>query len=250
MIPLKCAHCGHDFEAAKSSYKASIWRGQTNFYCSSECVSNSQRVVLALTCSNCSAVFSRKPSQNKRAKNGFHFCGRKCAVIYLGAKRKQENDSREKTVKPNPACPECNTALVRNEKGRLRCFICLGPTLCRIGNKTKKELFASRTGYQSARSAIQKMARSVFFKAYPTPCCIAISNGKLCGYTKHIEVCHRKDVASFAEDALISEINDLGNMVGLCPTHHWEYDNNKLDVPLAEENEVAGDRLELSTSKV
>lgn len=80
------------------------------------------------------------------------------------------------------------------------------------------------TGYQPARSAIQKMARSVFFAQVQSPSCAS------CGYTTHVEVAHRQAVAAFPETALVREINDLSNLVGLCPTHHWEFDNIGLNI--------------------
>lgn len=112
--------------------------------------------------------------------------------------------------------------------GRWLCVACNRT----IGSCTKGDLFASRTNWQSARSGIQKMARAVFFARNPTPSCVAILSTGPCGYAKHIEVAHRQDVASFPDSALISEINDISNLVGLCPTHHWEFDNQKLDEPL------------------
>lgn len=54
-------------------------------------------------------------------------------------------------------------------------------------------------------------------------CCI------LCGYSKHIDVCHIKDISSFTNESLISEINDLNNLVALCKNHHWEFDHDHLD---------------------
>jgi hypothetical protein len=42
-------------------------------------------------------------------------------------------------------------------------------------------------------------------------------------------VCHRRDVADFPDTATVREINALSNLVGLCPTHHWEFDNGCLD---------------------
>jgi predicted restriction endonuclease len=45
-----------------------------------------------------------------------------------------------------------------------------------------------------------------------------------------VEVAHIKAVSNFSEDSLISEINDISNLIGLCPNHHWEYDNGLLDI--------------------
>lgn len=89
---------------------------------------------------------------------------------------------------------------------------------------TKKELFSNRKNWQSARSSIQKMARNVFFSNNKEPkCCV-------CGYDKHVEVAHIKPVSDFTDETLIKEINSIDNLIGLCPNHHWEYDNGILKI--------------------
>lgn len=89
---------------------------------------------------------------------------------------------------------------------------------------TKKELFENRKNWQSARSAIQKEARKVFFSSNFTPKCA------ICGYDKHVEVAHIKSVSDFSDSATIKEINSIDNLIGLCPNHHWEYDNGILEL--------------------
>lgn len=91
-----------------------------------------------------------------------------------------------------------------------------------ISNKTKGELFANRKNWQSARSAIQKDARKIYFDNNQSPKCA------ICGYTNHIEVAHIKAVSKFTEETPISTINSITNLIGLCPNHHWEYDNGML----------------------
>lgn len=91
-----------------------------------------------------------------------------------------------------------------------------------ISTVTKGSLFNNRKNWQSARSSIQKGARKVFFDNTPNPKCA------ICGYTNHVEVAHIKAVAEFSDETLISEINSLSNLIGLCPNHHWEYDNGIL----------------------
>lgn len=93
-----------------------------------------------------------------------------------------------------------------------------------VGDKTKKELFESRSNWQSARSAIQKNARSIFFENNPNAICA------ICGYDKHIEVAHIKAVSEFNDDTPIKDINSINNLIGLCPNHHWEYDNGILKI--------------------
>ena len=52
----------------------------------------------------------------------------------------------------------------------------------------------------------------------------------ICGYNKHIQVCHIRSVSSFSDDSLITEINAKENLIGLCPNHHWEYDNGHINL--------------------
>lgn len=87
---------------------------------------------------------------------------------------------------------------------------------------TKGELFSNRANWQSARSSIQKLARKIYFSNNSQPCCA------VCGYNKQIEVAHIKAVSEFNNDITIAEINNIQNLVALCPNHHWEFDNGFL----------------------
>ena len=96
------------------------------------------------------------------------------------------------------------------------------PTKIPIKDRTKGDLFNIRANWQSARSDIQNLAREIYARSdRPKKCFV-------CGYDKTYEVAHIKAVADFDDNALISEINDINNLVALCPNHHWEYDNNLL----------------------
>lgn len=97
-------------------------------------------------------------------------------------------------------------------------------TLTKVELNTKGELFNTRKNWQSARTSIQKGARKIYFINNINPCC------KICGYNNHIEVAHIKAVSEFTEDTPISVINSIENLIGLCPNHHWEYDNGILTI--------------------
>lgn len=86
-------------------------------------------------------------------------------------------------------------------------------------DKTKGELFKERKNWQSARTAIRKLAQKIYLANVKTPKC------SICGYSHHVEVAHIKAVSEFDDNTLISEINSIDNLIGLCPNHHWEYDN-------------------------
>ena len=91
-----------------------------------------------------------------------------------------------------------------------------------ILSMTKGELFANRKNWQSARTAIRKLADSTYKNSNkPRKCAV-------CGYNKHIEIAHIKGVSEFGDENLISEINDINNLVALCPNHHWEFDSGML----------------------
>ena len=86
---------------------------------------------------------------------------------------------------------------------------------------TKGEAFALRKSWQSVRSSIARLAREIYQKSNKPKYCI------VCGYP-HYEVAHIKAVSDFSNDVLISEINSIDNLIGLCPNHHYEYDNGIL----------------------
>jgi len=51
---------------------------------------------------------------------------------------------------------------------------------------------------------------------------------EICGYDKHVQVAHIKSVSSFPDSSTIREVNSRDNVRGLCPNHHWEFDNGML----------------------
>jgi hypothetical protein len=46
----------------------------------------------------------------------------------------------------------------------------------------------------------------------------------ICGYSLHVEVCHKIAINSFDDSIYISEINSKDNLIYLCRNHHWELD--------------------------
>ena len=89
---------------------------------------------------------------------------------------------------------------------------------------TKGEVFGRRKNWQSARSSIRKLAKEIYMEHNECPKC------EICGYDKHVEIAHIKAVSEFDDDVTIREINSIDNLIGLCPNHHWEYDNGILEI--------------------
>ena len=51
---------------------------------------------------------------------------------------------------------------------------------------------------------------------------------KICGYDKHVNVCHIKPISSFLETDSINKVNNIENLEYYCPNHHWEFDHGLL----------------------
>lgn len=100
------------------------------------------------------------------------------------------------------------------------------PEDLKAAKQTKGELFKKRKNWQSARTAIRKHAARVVKSNNILQQC------KICGYTKFVEICHIKPVKDFDDSCYIQEINDIENLIILCPNHHTEYDNGLLDSDL------------------
>jgi predicted restriction endonuclease len=79
-------------------------------------------------------------------------------------------------------------------------------------------------GRSVGRAKINRDARRNFLAVRGSQDCY------LCGYNKHTEVCHIKAISAFSDDTLVGEINHIGNLVALCPNHHWEFDNGIIDI--------------------
>jgi len=65
-------------------------------------------------------------------------------------------------------------------------------------------------------------SRQVYKKSGKPMMCV------ICGYSKHVDVCHLHPISDFPLTCTISEVNALSNLVTLCKNHHWEFDNDEL----------------------
>lgn len=174
-------------------------------------------------CLNCSGpIVGRKPSETNKMK----FCSISCSTTYNNKKfpkrRGLNKNYKKKCVCGNSikskrkycdACWKVNNSEFR--KGRRMIYESL--------NVKKADLFDKCKNWQSASSSIRNHSRKVYEVSDKPKCC------DICGYTRHFEICHKKSVSDFHDDANVrDEINHIDNLVALCPTHHWELDNGFL----------------------
>lgn len=90
-------------------------------------------------------------------------------------------------------------------------------------NKTLEEATHNRKD-NNRYCNIRSLSRRLYMRSDRPKVC------EVCGYDKHIEICHIMDIAKFPKDTLISEVNDLNNLLALCSNHHWELDNNLIEI--------------------
>lgn len=139
------------------------------------------------------------------------FCSRSCANSY----NNRQFPKKRKTHKLR-CCKHCSTAVIGR---RTTCDTC-NPSYVDWSRLTLSELRAKALYQHSAR--VRQIARNVYRRSNKPKQCI------VCGYDKHYEVCHTRPIQDFPDNTPIAQVNDIDNLVALCPNHHWELDNGLL----------------------
>lgn len=139
------------------------------------------------------------------------FCGRSCSTTHNNL----INPRRRKTKQ----CP-CGVLVLSNRK---YCKDCRNNLYKDWTSITKGDI-KNKAKYQ-VHAYIRQLARTVYRKLNPKPSC------QVCGYTNHVEVCHIKPIKDYDDSTPVATINSEDNLVGLCPNHHWELDNDLLTLP-------------------
>ncbi len=146
------------------------------------------------------------------------------------------------TTNPKYCCKSCSAKhtnkLFPKRKTKKVCIVCNKPVLSYRHNrceehwneykesKHKNKTIGEYRRYKSVadkhpswlHAHVRSFARSWLKHLTKMPCAH-------CGYTKHVELAHIKDVASYPDDTLLSEVNHENNVLPLCPNCHWEFDN-------------------------
>ena len=148
--------------------------------------------------------------------NNPKYCSRSCAAISTN----KLYPKKKRTKK----CKNCGN-LIAGQR-RIYCQSCKNKKFIGLQDKTLKEVICYKHHKSSAFAAVRSRARNIA-KKYGMNSCL------ICGYSKHIEIAHKKAISSFDLSTKLSVVNHHNNLLPLCPTHHWEFDNNQLEAPLA-----------------
>lgn len=169
---------------------------------------------VCLYCGKDIPIGNKTPAEYKRLK----FCSQSCSAIVANKNTKRKIYYCKRCGKPigyghdqcgyKQLCDDCNPFLV-------------DWSVITYGEMKSKRKY-------QVNSRIREIARTLYQKSGKPQKCMN------CGYDKHYEVCHIKGISTHSDDTLISEINDLDNLIALCPNCHWELDHGLLDLQLIE----------------
>lgn len=166
---------------------------------------------MLVKCQCCDKEFNKSLNQIKKGPN--NFCSRSCAAK-INNKKFQKRAPAEfntcmcgkKIRKVSQYCLPCKREVKRIERNSAK-----------IGDKIyDKHKYAK---YSYVRYAARELAKEN-----------GMNSCKNCGYTKCFEICHIKPIHTYSHDSLISEVNDIKNLIALCPNCHWEFDHGDLTI--------------------
>jgi len=142
------------------------------------------------------------------------FCGRSCAASF--------NNTLKPKRQPESLCASCGMPNTKTRKYCKECFLRFmnERSTERWENCTLKEIKGKGSANAGGRYPyIRTLARKKYIESGKPMCC------EECGYDKHVDIAHIKDIRHFDENTFVSEINDIDNLRALCKNHHWEFDN-------------------------
>lgn len=148
------------------------------------------------------------------------FCSKSCAA------KVNNSACPKRKVESQNLCTRCGCRLSRRKGGRktqlcLKCFAYEEVEM--FGSKTKGEViedslnYASKHKYEKIRQHAKRCAKRF---GWQSNAC------ERCGYSIHVELCHKKPIHAFPDDAHLHTINSKANIAFLCPNCHWELDNS------------------------
>lgn len=142
-------------------------------------------------------------------------CSRACSNKFFPRRKKELRKCRrcENRFPGYGTCPACKDEIIANKERFQQ------TTLAELAEAYDNQGVHKSWRYSELRGDAR---RKTDFKS----CTV-------CGYDVHVEVCHIKPISSFPQTATVAEVNDLTNLVGLCPNHHYEFDHGliKLGTP-------------------
>lgn len=73
------------------------------------------------------------------------------------------------------------------------------------------------------RTRVSRIARDTYKASGKPYAC------EICGYENSVDIAHISAVSNFEDNCTLAEVNDIKNLIALCPNHHWEFDKGVLN---------------------
>ena len=202
-VELICSVCNEPYFKTKKQILYSFkTKENANMFCSPKCVGSfkSKQNSTEVQCKNCNKTTIKTNADIKKSKSGFLFCSRSCAGEY-------NNKLIHKRIKTR-TCKYCSKLLHSS-------------TLC-IDHYIERE-----TNINKLKTIKKKDIESSKIRSYNREWNKDLSKKSCakCGYNRHVELAHIKAVSEFCDETEIGVINNPSNILPLCPTCHWEFDN-------------------------
>lgn len=210
--PKICLYCGKVIEVGENQKVADIKRKKfCNQSCNARFSARNRSLKSSLGfCEKCNTPIHYKPSKN----GGYYrrkYCENCLSEVRAKNTSKKQKDKKYKNIKHT------------YKKDSILKITSNTTDVNFIGNLTKEQVFSRSKNWTSARSAISRHARKVYVHSGKPYACYK------CGYDYYTDVCHMLSVADFPNSALISEINNIDNLIRLCKNHHKEKDDGILN---------------------
>ena len=158
--------------------------------------------MIILKCEYCNKEVEKLPNDVRRSKH--HYCSISCSNRHK-PKRKLKNK-----------CKDCQT-LIRSSSTYCRLCLDIIKSKCTDNSKLSNTFRPGSNKYGSVRSR----AKALYSSLRQNGC-------QICGYSKHVEICHIKPISEFSEDTIVKDINHCSNITLLCRNCHWELDHGMI----------------------
>jgi len=199
-INLICDTCKKHFERPMYTYRANQKVGQNHFYCCRQCQPKPTKPLH--TCQECANLTSN-------AK----YCSRTCATKAIGKKTKESG------IRCKGKCKLCKKKISSQRTYCEQCYKEQGFKKD-YDKMTLEDCKKRGSNLYHAVIRVHARKRAQVFGL--------LDKCRVCNYSIFVECCHIKSIASYPINTLISVVNDITNLVGLCPNHHAEFDKGLL----------------------
>lgn len=175
-------------------------------------------------CKNCGEFFASFKSKGKYAL----FCTKHCARMYESYKRKKRekiNKSKKiinKIKRVRGFCKTCGGPV--SGANSIVCMKCRKEFLSNENDKRTIKEIISKSNYKGSHryQKIRNYAKKNM--ANKEKIC------EICGYKVYVEICHKRSISNFSLSDTLEEVNNINNLIYLCPNHHIELDLGLLKI--------------------